>query len=125
MTRPHSTLKGPTSIVVALVFAGGCFTAPVPRVSVRSEDYPAIEIECRGGPVPAAVCVAWGDDVLGGSPDLSAQTVRLVLALREGNRRCAAEFYGPGGQVVGTSAVVCARWGPPTPTNTGTVARQL
>ena len=67
---------------------------------VRSLRFPAIEIECQGAAVvPIDACRAWGEKLLDGNPDFAARTSRLVLTFRQGNARCAADFYGANGTV--------------------------
>jgi hypothetical protein len=86
----------------------GCGSGAAARPEIRSAKFPGTVIECRAEIFIAVdTCRGWGEKLLAGSPDLAGATNRLVLTYRGGTARCAAEFLGSSGAILGSAAAVC------------------
>lgn len=111
--RPHATpmarpMARTSILLLAALLANACGVIEPDKTVVRSLRFPAIEIECQGDAVVLVdACRAWGEKLLDGNPDFAARTSRLVLTFRQGDARCAADFYGANGTLVMTASAVC------------------
>jgi len=87
------------------------------NVVVESEQFPGVEIACRGEVyLEADACRSWGDELLGSRPPAADGVTLLVLTANAGNARCAADFYvAQEGPAAATAAVVCPAVPPPSP----------
>lgn len=95
-------------ILLAALIASACGIIEPDKTMIRSPRFPTIEIECTGDAiVPIDACRGWGEGMLDANPEFAAQTSRLVLTFRQGNARCAADFYVAGGTLLMTASAVC------------------
>jgi hypothetical protein len=80
--------------------------APTPMpMTVESERFPEVTIECGGEPgLTDRECQAWAEQLLESGP---IETTRLVLTYRTGNSRCGADYFGANGRMLMTAAAVC------------------
>ncbi|MDQ3691653.1 MAG: hypothetical protein M3406_16810 [Chloroflexota bacterium] len=87
------------------------------NVIVESEQFPGVEIACRGEVyLEADACRSWGDELLGSRPPAADGVTLLVLTANAGNARCAADFHvAQEGPPAATAAVVCPAVPAPSP----------
>jgi hypothetical protein len=95
------------SLLAALSLAA-CL-APQPRISVESEEFPGVRVECDGeAGLSRDGCRAWAEELLSGPAIGRPEAVRLLkLTFRTGNSRCAADFFGANGRLMSTVSAVC------------------
>lgn len=94
-------------IVIAALAVSSIACGPAPIASIESRGLAEASVECVGEPsLSDAECQSWARRVFNEGPDRATVT-RLVLTSRIGNARCAADFYGDGGALLLTAAIVC------------------
>lgn len=89
------------------------------NVVVGSDEFPGIEIACRGELfLGAEECRAWGEELLGSRPPAADDVTLLLLTANVGDARCAADFYvAPDGPVAVSAAVPCPAAPTPLPSS--------
>lgn len=74
-------------------------------MTVESERFPEVSIECGGDPGLAAVeCEEWAEQLLRPAP---VGTTTLVLTYRTDDSRCAADYFAANGRMLMTAAAQC------------------
>jgi hypothetical protein len=97
-----------SSAALAMATLVSCAPGSVEPPQIRSASFPGTVIECRAEIViDMDTCRGWGEKLLRGTPDLAAGTYRLVLTHRGDTARCAADFFGSSGALLGSAAAVC------------------
>jgi uncharacterized protein YceK len=101
------------TVMLRLVSVGLLLAAcsAVPSLTVQSEKYPGVRIECRSDvPISADGCRAWADQMLDigpSNPNTPAVVNGVVLDAREAATRCSATFYGANNRLIGTGPAAC------------------
>lgn len=94
--------------VIGAVVLVACSTPAQRPMTVESDRFPEVTIECGGDPgLTEAECQAWAEQLLASGP---SETTRLVLTYRTGNSRCAADHFSATGRILMTASARC-----PTP----------
>lgn len=106
---------GPRAGVLVASFALAACSAgpPTPPIIVQSEQFPQVEIECRGEVgLTEEDCRQWAEVMLPAAPTRPAggqdlEVAKLVLTYRTGSSRCAADYLAADGRTVMTTAAAC------------------
>lgn len=104
---------GPGVFVAAIVLAACSAGPPTPPIIVQSEQFPQVEIECRGEiGLTEEDCRQWAEVMLPAAPTRPAggqdlEVAKLVLSYRTGDSRCAADYLTADGRTVMTIAAAC------------------
>lgn len=89
---------------VAVVLLAAC-TMPVQPMTIESEQFPEVDIKCGGEPgLAESECLDWAVQLLSSGPP---DTATLVLTYRDGDARCAADYFAANGRMIRTAAVRC------------------
>ena len=96
-------LRGLAMLAVVLLVA--CSTAGPQPMTVESDRFPEVTIECGGDPgLTESECVSWAEQLLSTGP---MGTVKLVATYRTGNARCGADYFDANGRMLMTAAARC------------------
>ena len=91
--------------VVGAVVLVACSAAAQRPMTVASDRFPAVTIECGGDAgLTEEECQAWAEQLLASGP---SETTKLVLTYRTGNSRCAADHFSADGRMLMTAAARC------------------
>lgn len=100
-------------LVASFVLAACSAGAPPPPIIVQSEQFPQVEIECRGDVgLTEEDCRQWAELLLPAAPTRPAggqdlEVAKLVLTYRTGDSRCSADYLTADGRTVMSAAAAC------------------
>lgn len=91
---------------VAIVLLAACSAPDVQPITVESDRFPGVGIECGGDPgLTESECLDWAVQLLSSGPK---DTATLVLTYRDDeNARCAADYFAANGRMLRTAAARC------------------
>lgn len=82
-------------------------------ITVESELFPDVEIECGGeSGLSADDCLTWAEQMISAAPPRAAggeeiSVTKVVLTYRTGNSRCAADYFAEDGRLMTTMSTRC------------------